>query len=185
MPKNGRAYLHRNHGNEAGPHLARLVAHVEAMMHGDMVEQFGAICFRTDGEAHIEVVLITTRETRRWTIPKGWPIKGLKGHEVAEREAWEEAGIRGKAKKKAFGYYTYLKVLASQESIPSMVEVHLLQVEKICDKFPERKERTIEWVSPVEAAMRVEEPELKGLFARLMIEEHSRPNISVNAAASP
>ncbi|MDL2410768.1 DNA mismatch repair protein MutT [Rhizobium calliandrae] len=124
------------------------------------------LAYSAAGKAHIEVALTTTRETRRWTIPKGWPIKGFRGHEVAERVAWEEAGIRGKAKKKVFGYYTYPKVLASQESVPSMVEVHLLKVEKICKRFPERRERTIIWISPFEPPC-VDEPELKGLFARL------------------
>ncbi|MBB4566881.1 NUDIX hydrolase [Rhizobium leucaenae] len=150
------------------PHLARLAAYAETMMNGEMVEQFGAICSRTGADGAIEVLLITTRETHRWTIPKGWPIKGLKPNEVAEREAWEEAGVKGKAKKKPFGYYTYLKVLDAENATPSMVEVHLLEVEKVCSKFPERKQRTTEWLSPLEAALRVQEPELKGLLARLI-----------------
>lgn len=150
------------------PHLARLAAYAETIMNGELVEQFGAICSRVGPAGTIEVLLITTRETRRWTIPKGWPIKGLKPNEVAEREAWEEAGVKGKAEKKPFGYFTYLKVFDSENATPSMVEVHLLQVKKMRSKFPERKERTTEWLSPSEAAARVQEPELKGLLIRLM-----------------
>jgi hypothetical protein len=52
-------------------HLARLSAHVETMMRGEMAEQVGAICFRTGTAGIIEVLIITTRETGRWTIPKG------------------------------------------------------------------------------------------------------------------
>ncbi|AVA25568.1 NUDIX hydrolase [Rhizobium sp. NXC24] len=153
--------------NQNEPHLARLAAYAETMMNGEMAEQFGAICSRTGADGTIEVLLITTRETHRWTIPKGWPIKGLKPNKVAEREAWEEAGVKGKAEKKPFGYYTYLKVFDSENVMPSMVEVHRLQVKKVCAKFPERKERTLEWLSPSEAATRVQEPELKSLLARL------------------
>ncbi|AVA23682.1 MULTISPECIES: NUDIX hydrolase [unclassified Rhizobium] len=154
--------------NKYEPHLARLAAYAEIMMNGEMAEQFGAICSRLGAGGTIEVLLITTRETHRWTIPKGWPIKGLKPNEVAEREAWEEAGVKGKAEKKPFGYYTYLKIFDSENATPSMVEVHLLRVQKLCAKFPERKERTTEWFSPLEAAKRVQEPELKGLLVRLM-----------------
>ncbi|MBB6305459.1 NUDIX hydrolase [Rhizobium leucaenae] len=132
-----------------------------------MAEQVGAICYRPDGAGHIEVLLITTRETQRWTIPKGWPIKGLKAHEAAEREAWEEAGIKGKVKKKPIGYFTYLKVLEAGKSVPSLVQVHLLAVESQGDNFPEHGQRTTEWMPLPEAARRVREPELKGLFTRL------------------
>jgi 8-oxo-dGTP pyrophosphatase MutT (NUDIX family) len=150
-----------------GPHLARLAEYTEVMIRGETFEQFGAVCLRTGSQGRIEILLVTTRETRRWTIPKGWPIKGLKPHEVAEREAWEEAGVKGRAKKRPLGYYTYLKTLADGNKAPTMVEVHLLAVDKVSDKFPECRERTIEWMSPVEAATRVEEPELKGLLVAL------------------
>jgi 8-oxo-dGTP pyrophosphatase MutT (NUDIX family) len=145
-------------------HLAKLAAHAEVLLRGETFEQFGAICFRGVPTGAKEVLLVTTRETHRWTIPKGWPIKGLKPHEVAEREAWEEAGVRGKARKKPAGYYTYLKTLGDESRAPTIVQVHLLEVQKLCEKFPEHKERTLEWVSPVEATRRVKEPELKGLL---------------------
>ncbi|PZM08961.1 NUDIX hydrolase [Rhizobium tubonense] len=151
-----------------GSLLARLAAYTDMMMRGESFEQFGAICFRIGSDGCAEVLLVTTRETRRWTIPKGWPIKGLKAHEVAEREAWEEAGVKGKVKKKPAGYYTYLKTLDGGNRVPAMVEVHLLAVDTVFDKFPEYKERTIEWMSPFEAASRVDEPELKGLLGALV-----------------
>ncbi|MGG6892316.1 NUDIX hydrolase [Rhizobium sp. BR 315] len=141
--------------------------------------QVGALCFRHTEIGQIEVLLITTRETRRWTIPKGWPIKGLKPHEVAEREAWEEAGIKGKAKKKPYGYYTYLKRLADSRTIPAVVEVHALEVKEACDIFPEFGQRVLIWLPPAEAALQVPEPELKGLLAafdeRSLIHDHIVP----------
>jgi 8-oxo-dGTP pyrophosphatase MutT (NUDIX family) len=150
------------------PHLARLSAHADTMLRGELAEQFGAICMRRGADDEVEVLLITTRRTQRWIIPKGWPIKGLKPHEVAEREAWEEAGVKGSVRESPFGYYTYLKVLDSENTMPSMVQVHLLDVKKMHDRFPEAKQRTTEWLSPSEAALRVREPELKGLISRLV-----------------
>eukprot|EP01037_Dinobryon_pediforme_P043882 gene43882-55248_t len=55
------------------------------------------------------VVLMTSRETRRWVIPKGWPITGLKNHEAAAREAFEEVGLVGAIGKKPIGSYQYFK----------------------------------------------------------------------------
>lgn len=148
-------------------------------MGGHSAAQVGALCFRISEVGQIEVLLITTRETRRWTIPKGWPIKGLKPHEVAEREAWEEAGIKGKAKKKPYGHYTYLKRLADSRTVPAVVEVHALEVKEACDNFPEIGQRVLIWLPPVEAALQVPEPELKGLLAgfdeRLLIDVKEMP----------
>jgi ADP-ribose pyrophosphatase YjhB (NUDIX family) len=38
------------------------------------------------------VLLVTSRETGRWIIPKGGPIKGFKPAKTAAREAYEDAG---------------------------------------------------------------------------------------------
>jgi 8-oxo-dGTP pyrophosphatase MutT (NUDIX family) len=149
-------------------HLARLAAYADVMMHVGMVEQVGAICFRTDSHGHAEVVLVTTRETGRWTIPKGWPIKGLKAHATAEREAWEEAGVKGTARKSPLGYFSYLKTLNDGRKVPSLVSVYLVAVKRAFNQFPECKERNIDWLSPVEAALRVQEPELKGLLLSMV-----------------
>ena len=53
------------------------------------------------------MLLVTSRETKRWIIPKGWPIEGLKPSDVAAREGYEEAGIRGVIGEKAIGTYSY------------------------------------------------------------------------------
>ncbi len=114
--------------------------------------------------AGVQVLLLTSRETRRWVIPKGWPMKKKKPHAVAEREAYEEAGVRGKAEKEAFGYFTYLKRRKSGLMVPVCVEVHVLRVEEMLDVFPEKGSRQLEWVSCQEAAARVRETELSALF---------------------
>ncbi len=90
-----------------------------------------------------------------------------KPHEAAAIEAFEEAGVRGKIKKKPFGYFTYLKQDPDGRRFPCLVQIHLLDVEKVCDIFPEKGERVSEWVSLPEAARTGHRTELKGLFLSL------------------
>lgn len=137
------------------------------MKEGEHIRQLGAICHRAAEDGSTEVLLITTRETRRWSIPKGWTIKGLKPHETAEREAWEEAGVVGKAKKKALGCFSYVKVLKSGRKVASIVQVHLVDTTDMDSNYPEKGQRDLEWLSPFEAASRVAEPELKQLLRSL------------------
>nr|WP_037150926.1 NUDIX hydrolase [Rhizobium freirei] len=145
--------------------LSELALHADALLHGRVYEQYAAICYRRVAEHRTaEVLIVTSRESGRWIVPKGWPIKGKKPHEVVAIEAFEEAGVRGKVKKKPFGYFTYLKHLADGNCVPCVVELHLLEVEQVFQDFPERGQRRCEWVSFIEAASRVREPELKGLL---------------------
>ncbi|WP_246703469.1 MULTISPECIES: NUDIX hydrolase [unclassified Rhizobium] len=145
--------------------LSELASHTDALLHGRVYEQYAAICYRKEAERDdAEVLVVTSRESGRWVVPKGWPIKGKKPHEVAAIEAYEEAGVRGKVKKKPFGYFTYLKQLADGNRVPCIVGLHLLEVDQMLQDFPERGQRRVEWVSFIEAANRVREPELKGLL---------------------
>jgi 8-oxo-dGTP pyrophosphatase MutT (NUDIX family) len=130
----------------------------------EALRQYAAICYRITAERGVEVLLVTTRETRRWTIPKGWPIKGCSGHEVAKIEAWEEGGVKGKIKKRSCGYYSYLKKLDIDTTALTLVQVYPLAVQKVFDKFPECKQRQLRWITPGEAAELVDEAQLKGLL---------------------
>ncbi|WP_168879946.1 NUDIX hydrolase [Rhizobium sp. P28RR-XV] len=146
-------------------YLSRLAGEADKLFAGRSIEQYGAICYRrAQGQENVEILLITSRDSGRWVIPKGWPMDRKLPHQVAEREAWEEAGVRGKARKKRFGYYTYLKVLGTGETVPSIVQVHLLDVAELAERFPERGQRQLQWFSPNEAAAHVREPELKSLL---------------------
>src|ERR1700758_2793110 len=75
--------------------------------------QFAAIPYRIGADGHVEILLITSRETRRWVIPKGWPMKGKSSAKSAAREAFEEAGVTGKLDKSPVGAYAYDKRLKS------------------------------------------------------------------------
>ena len=73
--------------------------------------QYGALPYRFTVDAALEILLVTTRQTKRWIVPKGWPIKGLKPAKSAAREAFEEAGVRGRVGARAIGHFTYDKIL--------------------------------------------------------------------------
>lgn len=144
--------------------LDRITANLILLLRRPPAQQYAALCYRQDGKAGVEVLLLTSRETRRWVIPKGWPMKKKKPHAVAEREAYEEAGVRGKAEKEPLGFFTYLKRLKSGLTVPVRVQVHAIAVEKMLEDFPEKGSRQLEWVPCEEAARRVRETELRELI---------------------
>lgn len=122
--------------------------------------QFAALCFRRKG-SETEVLLITSRTTRRWIVPKGWPMAGLTPVEAAEREAWEEAGVKGRIAPACLGIYSYTKLLEDDEDdLPCVVALFPLRVDTLATRFPERRERQRKWFSLKKAAARVDEPEL-------------------------
>lgn len=107
---------------------------------------------------------MTSRDSGRWVIPKGWPIKRKKPHEAAEIEAWEEAGVKGHVREEPIGRYTYLKMMDDGDVAPTIVDVFRVKVTKQTENFKEKGQRILAWVSPEEAARRVREIELKSLL---------------------
>ena len=132
----------------------------------DAVQQYAALPFRVrDGE--LLVLLVTTRGTGRWIIPKGSSEKGLRPHEVARQEAFEEAGVRGQVHRECFGTFEFVKGAAAGESALCAVDVYPLAVEQELDDWPEKGMRQREWMTPGQAAMRVSEPGLIELFLNM------------------
>ena len=125
--------------------------------------QCAALPFRP-GAHGIEVLLITSRETRRWVIPKGWPMKGKTPHEAAAVEAHEEAGLDGDISPQSVGSYRYAKRLKSGKDRLVQVQVFPLRVTFEGDDWPEKEQRVRRWGPPAEAAALVVEPELKALI---------------------
>ena len=130
---------------------------------GAIGSQFGALCWRMH-RGHVEVLLITSRDTGRWIIPKGWPIEGRSPANAAAQEAWEEAGVRGKVAETALGLYDYDKIRTPKAALPCAVTVFPLRVKELADKFPERRERRRKWFPARKAARKVAEPELRALL---------------------
>jgi 8-oxo-dGTP pyrophosphatase MutT (NUDIX family) len=114
----------------------------------------------------IEILLVTTRTTKRWVIPKGWPMKDHSPSECAAREAFEEAGVRGKISALPLGIYSYGKLRKSGRTVICKVKVFALKVTRQHTRWPEKSAREIEWCSPPEALERVKEIGLKRLIVK-------------------
>lgn len=125
--------------------------------------QVAALPYRTDAQGRPEILLITSRETRRWVIPKGWPMKDLRDHHAAAQEAFEEAGVLGEVGGSSVGAYLYFKRRRSRSDLCE-VHVYPLEVFEECEHWPERGQRRRAWFSLEEAADRVDEPGLSEIL---------------------
>jgi 8-oxo-dGTP pyrophosphatase MutT (NUDIX family) len=126
--------------------------------------QYAALCFRSDPDSGTEVLLITSRETGRWVLPKGWPMRSRSAGECALREAFEEAGVQGDLSGDCLGVYGYLKLMDDGKPLPCMVSVYPVRVSGLRNKFPEQGQRERAWFTPARAAELVAEPELKQIL---------------------
>lgn len=122
--------------------------------------QVGALC-RDPGTGR--VLLITSRGTGRWIIPKGWPMPGLSLAGAALCEAWEEAGVRADTATE-MGRYHYGKMQPRGFAIPVEVRVFGITVVDLGDDYPEAAQRTRRWFDPAQAAGLVGEPGLSRLI---------------------
>lgn len=127
--------------------------------------QYGALPFDVARDGVVRVLLVTSRGTGRWIIPKGWPMRGKTPARAAAQEAFEEAGVVGKARRRAIGAYDYDKVAPDGGSLRCTVQVFPLAVRQLVDDWPEAAERRRQWFEVDEAAGRVDEPGLKAIIA--------------------
>ena len=128
--------------------------------------QVAAMPIRNRRDGAPEVLLVTSRETRRWVVPKGWPWKKVADHDAAAGEAWEEAGVRGKVERRSIGSFTYDK-LRNGKPLKLKVLVYILEVEQEAETWPEAGERKRAWFSAADAAEMVSEAGLKLLLRAL------------------
>jgi 8-oxo-dGTP pyrophosphatase MutT (NUDIX family) len=129
----------------------------------DVRTQFGALPWRVH-DGRLEVLLITSRDTGRWIIPKGWPVDGATPAEAAATEAWEEAGVEGKLSHMVVGFYGYLKQMDKADDLPIVVAVFPIRVKRLVSDWPERAERKRRWFPAKKAAAMVAEPELRQII---------------------
>jgi 8-oxo-dGTP pyrophosphatase MutT (NUDIX family) len=109
-------------------------------------------------------MLVTSRETGRWIIPKGWPKKRKAPYASAAREALEEAGVVGEVGKDPIGSYSYKKRLKSGAVVACEVQVFPLEVKRQQKTWREKGERELHWFSPTDAAKAVREPALRDVI---------------------
>lgn len=129
-------------------------------------DQVAAIPVRKGAEGQLEVLLVTTRETHRWVVPKGWPLPRRPDHEAAAVEAWEEAGVRGTIDCIPLGTFDYEK---RQKSglLPVRVSAYVMEVTEEASTWPEAKQRRRAWFSTEAASEAVTENGLKDLLRGL------------------
>ena len=145
--------------------------HFVAATATETAQQNAALCWRLH-RGRVQVLLITSRDTGRWVLPKGWPMAGKTAAESAAIEAWEEAGVTGAVAPGApIGLYRYDKNRSPIDALPCVVTVHPLRVNGLADKFPERKQRRRKWFDATKAAQKVAEPDLSRLLEQLRASE--------------
>lgn len=133
--------------------------------------QVGAIPFRRGAGGRIEIMLVTTRDSQRWIVPKGWPIRGLKSHEAAAREAMEEAGLVGEIGTKPVGRYTYWK-RRPNDFVLCKVRLYPLAVTEQLPSWPEQAQRRCQWFSQSDAADLIEETALAAIIRTLKLDQN-------------
>lgn len=143
---------------------------------GKRHRQYAALPVRLSPlEGDEQVLLLTSRGTGRWVIPKGWPMRKLAPAAVAAREAYEEAGLEGTIDGESpIGHYHYHKHLDGGGEAKVEVDVFLLRVERQLVAWPEKAERETRWFGLNEAAEMAAEPELAAIL-RDVRERGNRP----------
>lgn len=133
---------------------------------GKVIRQVAAVPFRYAADGAVEILLVTSGTTKRFIVPKGWPMKGKSGKQAAMIEAREEAGVAGPILRDALGEYVYWKRL-SKQFVQIRVKVFLLQVARELPAWEESARRSRAWLSPAQAAQLIDETQLAMLVATL------------------
>lgn len=131
---------------------------------GELRTQFAALCYRIK-RGKVQVLLVTSRRTKRWIVPKGWPVDGKTPAASAAQEAWEEAGAIGKPIETCLGAYSYAKYVSEGETLACLAMLYPFKVKNLAKAYPEKDERRRRWFSRKKAARLVAEPELARMIA--------------------
>jgi 8-oxo-dGTP pyrophosphatase MutT (NUDIX family) len=145
--------------------LKRLFVGLGALIRRPRQRQIAALVWRHSETGETEVLIITTRRSGRWSVPKGWPIEGMTSPEAAAQEAWEEAGVRGDIEREPLGAFTYEKSKSGDGPAMRMTaDIFALRLSTFADEYPEAGQRKRAWRTPAEAAEIVQGPELKTIL---------------------
>lgn len=133
--------------------------------------QYAALPYRRQADARTQIMLVTSRESGRWVIPKGWPKKRQSPRASAAREAREEAGIVGEIGRDSIGSYSYKKRMKNGAIVACEVRVFPLKVKRQQKSWPERGQREIQWFSRAKAAKAVRERALSNIIRNLPMQK--------------
>ncbi len=136
-------------------------------------KQIAALPVRRDKNGRLRVLMVTSRDTGRWVMPKGWTMDSKKPWEAAKIEALEEAGALGWVSDQSIGTYHYDKRLSDTRSVQCRVTVYPMIVDRLKANWKERSQRKRHWFSPKKAAKLVDEPELQDLLRELTSSQHA------------
>ena len=129
----------------------------------DVRAQLAALCWRIkDGK--LQICLVTSRNSGRWILPKGWPMHKQTPAAAAATEAFEEAGVSGIVSDSCLGAYSYIKPLDARKT-PVLTLVYPLHVQTEHDVWPEKRQRRRKWFGQKKAAKKLVEPELQQIVS--------------------
>jgi 8-oxo-dGTP pyrophosphatase MutT (NUDIX family) len=112
---------------------------------GDLPVRAGALPWRCTKAGDLEFLLVTSRSSQRWIIPKGRLMAGKSLAQAAAQEAYEEAGVRGKIDARSPGSFEHVKQSAIGGSVTVIVHVYPLAVERQLKSWPEEAQRSRRW----------------------------------------
>ena len=118
-------------------------------------------------DCEVLALLVTSRSTGRWVLPKGWTKGRIGPVETAVLEAFEEAGLKGEIRAESVGSYTYFKQMPDGSQVKCKVDVFPMHVERELDFWPEDTQRLRRWFFARDAARLVQESELSDLLKNL------------------
>ena len=150
-----------------------------------MIRQYGVLAYDIGDAGDPRFLLITSRATKRWVIPRGNPNPGLSPWQSAAHEAYEEAGLTGLVSPEATGAYQYDKRRRDGSAEPAEVEVFPLRITVQSDRWPERHERETRWFSREEAVAAVEEPGLKEIIRNFTPPASAAGRMPIAALSAP
>lgn len=146
--------------------------------------QYAALPWRVTGGT-LEILLITTLSTKRWIVPKGWPLENLSPPDCAAHEALEEAGVEGEIAAKPIGTFDYMKNRKNGERTLVRVQVFAMQVAHQRRSWAEKRARETHWCSVNEAIARVSEPGLRRVIVSFAKRPRKRPPRAAEPANAP
>lgn len=164
-------------GGQRLPVLHDLMSDRRKATKADPARQIAALPLKVGDDGLVQVLMVTSRGTQRWVVPKGWTMDGKKPWRAAEIEALEEAGAEGYIGSEALGTYRYNKELDDGHMVPVEVQLYPMMVARLRKRWKERRDRKRRWFSLTGAAKRVDEPELKAILTGLAVKPHKHPGL--------